>query len=361
MNNINFEKWDKEFHNQNLFAFNNDRNALLWLKVRAISKRIPMSKFLEKNKIHLNTTKITDQNKELFSILENDIENALNLLDTYLCDINNEWYREMGVDEDALKADLYKINTYEWGGDQNNSLDKHLISRFVKIISKYDDLQSKQTEIQANAWNYVRTSWYNNWTSYLIESIFKHHSKVVSAVGEIKSVDFFINDIPIDLKVTFFPNQYMNDKLKAKLNGKSELTWLKQQARENGIDLSHSESVAVISEKISASGHDNILLELRDKRKMVIADAQNNKNDLMTWLYANQGEMRFGAENRLFLVLVDSSDLSQSWKMKRAFEQIEPAVNSYLNKFTNNSLNRIDFSFKGKKYSSFADLIFVVK
>ncbi len=231
MNNINFEKWDKEFHNQNLFAFNNDRNALLWLKVRAISKRIPMSKFLEKNKIHLNTTKITDQNKELFSILENDIENALNLLDTYLCDINNEWYREMGVDEDALKADLYKINTYEWGGDQNNSLDKHLISRFVKIISKYDDLQSKQTEIQANAWNYVRTSWYNNWTSYLIESIFKHHSKVVSAVGEIKSVDFFINDIPIDLKVTFFPNQYMNDKLKAKLNGKSELTWLKQQAR----------------------------------------------------------------------------------------------------------------------------------
>lgn len=360
MNNINFEKWDKEFRNQNLFAFNNDRNALLWLKVRAI-KRLPMSKFLEQNNIQLNATKITDQNKELFSKLELDIEQSLRLLDDYLLDINNEWYREMGVDEDALKSDLYHIDTYEWGGDQNNSLDKYLVSRFVKVISSYNDLQTKQTEIQANAWNYVRTSWYNNWTSYLIESIFKHHSKVVSAVGEIKSVDFFINDIPVDLKVTFFPNQYMNDKLKAKLNGKNELSWLKQKAKENGIVLSRSESVAVISEKISASSHDDILLELRNKRKEVITDAQNNKNELMTWLYENQGEMRFGAENRLFVVLVDSSDLSQSWKMKRAFEQIEPAINSYLNTFTNESLERIDFSFKGKEYSSLADIIFVVK
>ena len=357
----NFEKWDKEFRNQNLFAFNNDRNALLWLKVRAISKRLPMSKFLEQNNIQLNATKITDQNKELFSKLELNIEQSLKMLDAFLCDINNEWYREMGVNEESLKSDLYHIDTYEWGGDQNNSLDKHLVSRFVKVISSYNDLQSKRAEIQANAWNYVRTSWYNNWTSYLIESIFKHHSKVISAVGEIKSVDFFINDIPVDLKVTFFPNQYMNDKLKAKLNGKSELSWLKQKAKDNGINLSRSESVLVISEKIGASGHDDILSELRSKRKEVINDAQNNKNELMTWLYANQGEMRFGAENRLFVVLVDSSNLSQSWKMKRAFEQIEPAINSYLDNFTSNSLERIDFDFKGKRYSSLADVIFVVK
>ena len=361
MNNTNFEKWDKEFRNQNLFAFNNDKNALLWLKVRAISKRLPMSKFLEQNGIQLQSSKITDQNKELFSMLETNIEKSLKMLNSYLCDVNNEWYREMGVDEDSLKSDLYHIDTYEWGGDQNNSLDKHLVSRFVKVISKYDDLQNKQAEIQANAWNYVRTSWYNNWTSYLIESIFKHHSRVISAVGEIKSVDFFINDIPVDLKVTFFPNQYMSDKLKTKLNGKGELSWLKQKAKENGIELSRSESVAVISEKISAAGHDEILCELRNKRKDVISDAQKNKNDLMTWLYANQGEMRFGAENRLFIVLVDSSDLSQSWKMKRAFEQIEPTINSYLNAFTNGSLTKIDFSFKGKDYSSLADVIFVVK
>lgn len=361
MNNVNFEKWYNEFRNQNLFAFNNNRNALLWLKVRAISKKLPMSNFLKGNNIQLKATRVADQNKELFSLLEQDTENALKLLDKYLCDINNEWYRQMNVDEAALKGDLYSITTYEWGGDQNNSLDKHLVSRFVKVINRYEDLVRKQTEIQDNAWNYVRTSWYNNWTSYLIESIFKKHSNVISAVGEIKSVDFFVNDIPVDLKVTFFPNQYMNDKLKAKLNGKSELTWLKQQAREYGIELSHSESVAIISEKICASGHDNILQKLREFRKEVITDAQNNKNELMKWLYANQGEMRFGAENRLFVVLVDSYDLSQSWKMKRAFEQIEPVVNSYLDNFTNDSLKKIDFNFKGKDYSSLADVVFVVK
>ena len=361
MNDTNFDKWNREFRNQNLFAFNNDRNALLWLKVRAISKKLPMEKFLEQNNIQLKSTKITEQNKELFEKLEINTEQSLNMLDNYLCNINNEWYREMGVNEEVLKSDLYHIDTYEWGGDQNNSLDKYLISRFVKVISSYNELQSKQIEIQANAWNYVRTSWYNNWTSYLIESIFKHHQKVISAIGEIKSVGFFINDIPIDLKVTFFPNQYMNDKLKAKLNGKSELSWLKQKAKENNIELSRAESLAVITEKISASGHDEILQELRDKRRDVIYDTQNNKNDLMTWLYANQGEMRFGAENRLFVVLIDSSDMSQSWKMKRAFEQIELTVNDYLNNFTNELLSRIDFAFKGSEYSSLADVIFVVR
>ena len=81
----------------------------------------------------------------------------------------------------------------------------------------------------------------------------------------------------------------------------------------------------------------------------------------MTWLYENQGEMRFGAENRIFLVLVDSSDLSQSWKMKRAFEQIEPIVKNYLDSFNSESLSKVNFIFKGNKYSSLADILFVIK
>ncbi|MBQ2621248.1 MAG: hypothetical protein IJF84_07905 [Thermoguttaceae bacterium] len=361
MNNSNFEKWDQEFRSQNLFAFNNNKNALLWLKVKAISKKLTMPKFLEQNHIQLNSTTIKDQNKELFSKLEINLEQSLSLLDAYLCDINNEWYHMMGVDEDTLKSELYQIDSYEWGGDQNNSLDKHLVNMFVKKISKYTELQSKRLEIQANAWNYVRTSWYNNWTSYLIESIFKHHPKVISAVGEIKSVDFFIDDIPIDLKVTFFPKGYMENTIKSKLGGKSEVSWLIQKAKENEIELNRSKLASEISEKISAAGHDEILSELRDKRKEVIKEAQKNKIDLITWLYENQGEMRFGAENRLFLVLADSSDLSQSWKMKRAFEQIEPAVNNYLNNFSSESLNIIDFVFEKKSYKSLADIIFVVK
>ena len=360
MKSSNYDKWKKLYQEQRFLEFNSDE-ALLWLKVKAISKKAPMTKFLEKNGIQLESTSIKDQNLELFAKLEENPKLSLVLLDAFLCDINNEWYRQMGVDEELLKADLYKVDSYEWGGDQNNSLDKYLISHYVKVISKFDELESKQLGIQENAWKYVRTSWYNNWTSYLIESIFKHHPKVISAVGEIKSVDFFIGDTPLDLKVTHFPDGYMGAKLKSKLGGKSELAWLKWKAKEKGMNLGKVESVAVAMEKLSAAGHDDLLTELRSKRKAVIVEAQRNKKDLMRWLYEKQGEMRFGAENRLFLILVDSSDMTQSWKMKRAFEQIEPAVKNYLDDFTKVSLSQIDFTFKDKDYSSLADVIFVVK
>ena len=47
-------------------------------------------------------------------------------------------------------------------------------------------------------------------------------------------VDFFINNIPVDLKVTYFPNEYLQLKLKT-LYGKSEISWLKSKAREFSI------------------------------------------------------------------------------------------------------------------------------
>ena len=359
----NFEKWDKEFRAQNLYAFNYEINGLLWLKVRAVCRSKQIEEFIVENNITLTTAKIAEQNIELFEKLEG-MSNAMQLLDDYLKVKSHNWYDAMGIDETKLKADLYKVQHYVWGGDQNNSLDKHLVSRYVKVISNYDDLLSKQTEIASNAWNYVQTSWYNNWTSYLIESLFKRHEKVVSAVGEIKSVDFFIDSNPIDLKVTFFPNQYMDDKLKNKL-GKKELTWLKQKAKEVGITvdntLSESQQMYTLSEKLSEIGHTDILDELKAKRKEVIADAQANTMELMTWLYANQGEMRFGAENRLFVILVDATDMSQSWKMKRAFSLIEPKINDYLDNFNTNSLKEVNFTFKKDSYKSLADVIFVVK
>jgi len=359
----NFEKWDAAFRAQNMFTFNNNANGLLWLKVRAVCRGKQIGLFLAENGIKLSSTTITRQNVELFELLET-IPNAKRILDDFLCSSNHEWYKSMNIDEEKLKDDLYKVMYYAWGGDQNNSLDKHLVSRYVKVISSYDELQGRQGEIAENAWNYVQTSWYNNWTSYLIESLFKRHSKVVSAVGEIKSVDFFIGNFPIDLKVTYFPNQYMGERLRAKL-GKGELSWLRQKAKEVNItvdkSLPESRQLYILQEKLAEQGYKDILNFLAAKRKEIVIEAQENTEELMAWLYANQGEMRFGAENRLFLILVDSNDMSQSWKMKRAFPLIEPKVNSYLNAFNDNSLKEINFSFKKNSYKALADVIFVIK
>ena len=359
----NYEKWDHEFRTNPLFAFNNNDKALLYLKVRAICRKTLITQFLKENNLTLKSKKVKEQFPELYALLENKPK-LIKQLDCFLRDRNNEWYKEMGVDEDKVRTALRKINAYEWGGDHNNSLDQYLVRRYVKVISDYDTLQKKAKEIQANAWNFVQTSWYNNWTSYLIESIFKKHKRVLSAIGEIKSVDFFIDNYPIDLKVTYFPNEFMEKKLKEKI-GNKELAWLKKEARKVKIspdkNLSDAEQLTFLKEELENHGHSNIIDALTKYKQEIIDEACKHPEELMKWLYKNQSARLFGAENRLFLVLVDTKDMKQSWKMKRAFTLIEPTVNNYLKSFNAHSLKEIKFTFNQKKYTSLSDIIFITK
>ena len=359
----NYEKWDHEFRTNNLFAFNNNDKALLYLKVKAICRKTLITQFVKENKLTLKSTKVKEQFPELYALLENKPE-LIPKLDSFLRNRNNEWYKEMGVDEDKVRTALCKINAYEWGGDHNNSLDQYLVRRYVKDISDYDTLQKKATEIQANAWNFVQTSWYNNWTSYLIESIFKKHERVLSAIGEIKSVDFFIDNYPIDLKVTYFPNEFMEKKLKDKI-GNKELAWLKKEAKKVNIipdkSLSDAEQLTFLKEELENHGHSNIIEVLTKHKQEIIDKACKHPEELMKWLYENQSARLFGAENRLFLVLVDTKDMKQSWKMKRAFTLIEPTVNNYLDSFNAHSLKKINFTFNQKNYTSRSDIIFITK
>lgn len=359
----NYEKWDHEFRTNNLFAFNNNDKALLYLKVRAICRKTLITQFLKENNLTLKSTKVKEQFPELYALFEDKPE-LIPQLHCFLRNRNNEWYKEMGVDEDKVRTALHKINAYEWGGDHNNSLDQYLVRRYVKVISDYDTLQKKATEIQANAWNFVQTSWYNNWTSYLIESIFKKHERVLSAIGEIKSVDFFIDKYPIDLKVTYFPNEFMEKKLKDKI-GNKELAWLKKEAKKVNIipdkNLSDAEQLTFLKEELENHGHSNIIEVLTKHKQEIIDKACKHPEELMKWLYENQSARLFGAENRLFLVLVDTKDMKQSWKMKRAFTLIEPTVKNYLDSFNAHSLKKINFTFNQKNYTSRSDIIFITK
>lgn len=112
----NFEKWDKEFRSQNLFAFNSNKNALMWLKVRAVCRGKQIQQFLGASGITLTSSKIAEQNVELFEMLET-MPNAMQMLDVFLNERNHEWYNTMGIDEEKLKNDLYKVRHYAWGGD----------------------------------------------------------------------------------------------------------------------------------------------------------------------------------------------------------------------------------------------------
>ena len=58
----------------------------------------------------------------------------------------------------------------------------------------------------------------------------------------------------------------------------------------------------------------DVLKTLKDEKLEILKEVQGKPKILANWLYENQGEMRFGSENRLFLVLVDTDDFTNSWK-----------------------------------------------
>jgi hypothetical protein len=75
--------------------------------------------------------------------------------------------------------------------------------------------------------------------------------------------------------------------------------------------------------------------------------------------------MRFGSENRLFLVLVDTEDFTGSWKLKRNMDLVKPAIKDYLDNFAKKEISdlKTSFQYKGKAqiFSALTDVIFVVK
>jgi hypothetical protein len=367
----NFKYWDNLHRNENLEEFNCNRTGLLWLKTKSIIRKELIEGFIQQNEITLNQTALKAQFVELFYLLSKDIDKSHNLLDKYIKKVSNQ--QVTSVDTKQLVSELYKLKNFEWGGDYQNSLDKYLVSRYIKVQNpSFDYLMSKfETEINPVVQGYVLNSWYNYWSSVLIENIFKSHEAVLPTVGQIKSVDFFVGDIPFDLKVTYLPAEYIKQKRKEK-GFPVELTFLKQKAKEANIsydkEAKPNDIFYEITEKMKDRNNDickQTLQTLKAEKIEILKESQANPKLLAKWLYENQGEMRFGSENRLFLVLVDTDDFNNSWKLKRNIDLLKPTIISYLDNFKNRKIDdlQIDFEFKGKPhgFSALADVIFIVK
>jgi len=365
-----FKTWKKQHDSEDLQPFSYDREGLLWLKVKSIVRKGIISEFVASTNITLSETSLTKQFEELFNLLSKDVEKSHKLLDHYILKKNIELLENL--DHEKLVSELYKLKVFEWGGDYQNSLDKYLVSHYVKAISSYDLLLSKfDTEISRAVQGYVLNSWYNHWSSILIEHLFKSHSSVLPTVGQIKSVDFFINDVPFDLKVTYFPTEYLKQKRKEK-GLPVELTYLKSRAREFGIPFNSANSPSdiyyEIVEKFKDRGDSkclNVIKEIKESNLSIVNDTIQSPKMLAKWLYENQGEMRFGSENRLFLVLIDTDDFANSWKLKRNIDLLRPSINSFLDDFTSKKIEdlKIEFTYPGRPqiFHTLADIIFIKK
>ena len=248
--------------------------------------------------------------------------------------------------QDYLVDQMNRLQHFDWGGSFGNSLEKNIVNNYVKRIQSYDRINEEiEGNLLSSLRGYTLNSWYNHWTSILIEDLFKDHPAVLPTVGLVKKIDFFINDIPFDLKVTYFPEQLLTDKLRDVGYG-NELTMLKRICRQLTIYIPND----MKSKELKLHLY-NIILEdpreearefmmiLKNHKRSIIAEAEKNPSELKKWFYENQGEARFDASNRFFLVLTDETNMSNSWKLKRNIVFLKKHIHSHLNNLLLNMSN----------------------
>ncbi len=86
------------------------------------------------------------------------------------------------------------------------------------------------------------------------------------------------------------------------------------------------------------------IIDLKQQKREIISESEANPDELKIWFYENQGEARFDASNRFFLVLTDETDITASWKLKRNIIFLRKKINEHLDTITANTA-RLDTQF----------------
>lgn len=205
------------------------------------------------------------------------------------------------ISDAGLIAQLEKVQSIEWGVVQGQ-LDGKIQREYVRRYVMFDDLMdSVDNRLNGEMKSYVAATWYNHWSTVLIEDQISRHPNVVPTLKNIKGIDLFFNDCPFDLKITYLPRDY---------------------------DLN---------------------------------DAMGAPQNLARWLYEHQGEQRFGAENRLYVVVADTNDVTQSWKIKRDIALISESIDRFMNAEAVNDSDMISFDYRGRSYVTTCKILLITK
>ncbi len=339
-------------------------DGLRFLKLRSLSRREHLVELFEVALITPQASSTRDMFREAFESIAVDEQ----MINQTISQIYTSERKERRAKEPELVNQLYRLDVFDWGGLHQNSLERTIVDNYVKKICDYDQLSYRiEHELHHSMRGYVLCSWYNHWTSILIEDIFRDHAAVLPAVGLIKKIDFFLNGVPFDLKVTYFPEGFIKDCRREK-NRRPELTLLKQWARRNGVpfstDLPDGRLLSDLWYKASDDpSHDGrqVLAELIAFRHMLLQEMQADPSSLIRWLYENQGVRRFDASNRLFLILVDSTDFFDSWKLKRAKPLLDSEITRFLDNRSTTPGRTLEFTWQGSTYSTVSNALIITK
>lgn len=357
----------KQLYQDNKFdVLLKEDGSIYWLKLRSISRKKLLVEFC----VLANINCANVQGAVLFEYIY-DLQPSEELLDKFITQKYLAERSERKANETALVSELYKMKVFNWGGLYQNNLEKTIVNNYIKKIRSFDLLNEKiENEIHDSMRGYVQSSWYNHWTSILIEDIFNDHKKATPTVGLIKKVDFFIGDIPFDLKVTYFPEGFMTTSRKAD-SLPTELQALKRFAKTLGIKYNRKQKDKDLFAELLARVEESqkpeakrFIAEFRKIRWSIIQKVIKEPQKLIKWLYEEQGERRFDADNRLFLVLIDKNNLEESWKMKRNLDLLKDIIDGHLDKFNGKKAKKLKIEFDwmdGKRYTALSDIIFAIK
>jgi hypothetical protein len=238
----------------------------------------------------------SDLIKRLISIPQNKIDEF----------IKNEYQdyvreRQKIISDDELKQELLKVQEFRWGIVQGQ-LDQKIQTEYVRHFVRYDELINEvKNKLHDDITHYVIATWYNHWTTVLIEEHISQHPRVIPTLKNNFGVDIFFDDQPFDLKITYLPKCF------------------------------------------------------------TLEQALKNPKDLIIWLYENQGAQRFGADNRLFIVLASKNNINESWKLKRDFDFVFKEINKFFNSASVSTRDEIVFSFKKKTYTTISKILIITK
>jgi len=209
--------------------------------------------------------------------------------------------RRVIISDEDLKKELMRVKTFSWGVVQGQ-LDQKIQAEFVRRFVRYDELLNNvKAKLHDDVTNYVICTWYNHWTTVLIEEHISTHPKVIPTIKNIKGIDIFFDGQPFDLKVTYLPRDY------------------------NPIY------------------------------------AVENPKELAIWMYENQGAQRFGADNRLFVVLLDKEKPERSWELKRDFALVFHKIDNFFDKETVSKDDEIVFTFGKRTYTAVTKVLIITK
>jgi len=342
----------------------NEPDGIYWLKLKSLS-RTEQSRMLSKE-IGLDPLKISS--RQLFRhLFEQNIDVLLlNQFINNLYEIDRATRRN---NEDYLVSQLYKMKVFDWGGLYQNNLEQTIVNNYIKKISDWEMLnKSIENELHNSLRGYVQCSWYNHWSSILIEDVFNDHPHVLPTIGLVKKVDFFIHEFPFDLKVTYFPDGFMHY-LRRLAGLRPEITELKRFCKSHSIwfdttlpdKVLFSELLMKIEENTSTHSGE-FLDEFKQIRSQLIQNSLNDPTELKIWLYENQGVRRFDASNRFFLILINENNLEESWKLKRNKPLLISNINTHLDDMTRSHIDnlKLKFLWEGREFNTYADILPII-